>query len=216
MELKDVKRREVLRYMGCKGDVPEEIRKLAEESLSMLWEVCEPKHVVREFSLKLPGDGVIETECFRTVSKNLEKNLRECQGVLLFAATIGIGADHLIRRYTRLDMSRALGLQAGAAAILEEYCDEVCRGLAQEYEKKGYFLRPRFSPGYGDFPLSCQPAILHGLEAGKRVGITLTEGCLMMPTKSVSAVLGIGRTPVRCLVQGCEACGKTDCPYRRG
>lgn len=182
----------------------------------MLGEVCEPRYVVREFPLKMPGDGVIETDCFRTVSRNLEKNLKDCHKLLVFAATLGIGVDHLIRRYNRLDMSRTVALQAGAAAVLEEYCDQVCRKLREDYERQGFYLRPRFSPGYGDFPLDCQPQILHGLEAGKRVGITLTEGFLMMPTKSVTAVMGVGKTPVRCRVGGCEVCGKRDCAYRRG
>ena len=98
---------------------------------------------------------------------------------------------------------------------MEEYCDQVCQDLKARYEKEGLYLRPRFSPGYGDFPLNCQPQILHGLEAGKRVGITLTEGFLMMPTKSVTAVMGLGENPVRCKVGGCEVCEKKDCVYRR-
>ena len=216
MDFATVKRGEVLRYMGCKGEVPPEVLNLAEECLAMLGEVCEPRYVVREFHLKMPGDGVIETDCFRTVSRNLEKNLKDCHKLLVFAATLGIGVDHLIRRYNRLDMSRTVALQAGAAAVLEEYCDQVCRKLREDYERQGFYLRPRFSPGYGDFPLDCQPQILHGLEAGKRVGITLTEGFLMMPTKSVTAVMGVGKTPVRCRVGGCEVCGKRDCAYRRG
>ena len=73
MDFATVKRGEVLRYMGCKGDVPPEVLNLAEECLAMLGEVCEPRYVVREFPLKMPGDGVIETDCFRTVSRNLEK-----------------------------------------------------------------------------------------------------------------------------------------------
>ena len=76
MDFAKVKRREVLRYMGCRGEVPPEVLNLAEECLAMLGEVCEPRHVVREFPLRLPGDGVIETDCFRTVSRNLEKNLK--------------------------------------------------------------------------------------------------------------------------------------------
>ena len=216
MDFATVKRGEVLRYMGCKGEVPPEVLNLAEECLAMLGEVCEPRYVVREFPLKMPGDGVIETDCFRTVSRNLEKNLKDCHKLLVFAATLGIGVDHLIRRYNRLDMSRTVALQAGAAAVLEEYCDQVCRKLREDYESQGFYLRPRFSPGYGDFPLDCQPQILHGLEAGKRVGITLTEGFLMMPTKSVTAVMGVGKTPVRCRVGGCEVCVKRDCAYRRG
>ena len=105
MDFAKVKRREVLRYMGCRGEVPPEVLNLAEECLAMLGEVCEPRHVVREFPLRLPGDGVIETDCFRTVSRNLEKNLKDCHKLLIFAATLGIGVDHLIRRYNRRDMS---------------------------------------------------------------------------------------------------------------
>ncbi len=215
MNLASVKRREVLRYMGCKGEVPREVWDLAEECLAMLGNVCSPKHVVREFPLILGPEGQVETECFQTVSKNLAKNLKDCRCVLVFAATLGLGADQLIRRYSRLDMSKAVALQAGAAAMLEEYCDQVCRGLRDTYLEKGFYLRPRFSPGYGDFSLDCQPGILQALEAGKRVGITLTDGFLMLPTKSVTAVMGIGETPVNCQVQGCEACGKRDCAYRR-
>lgn len=61
----------------------------------------------------------------------------------------------------------------------------------------------------------CQPALLGTLEAGKRIGIKLTDSLLMMPSKSVTAVMGISKKPHRCDVRGCEACGKTDCAYRR-
>ena len=112
-------------------------------------------------------------------------------------------------------MSRAVVMQAAAAAMIEEYCDQVCSALKEEYEARGEYLRPRFSPGYGDFPLECQPALLGALEAGKRIGIKLTDSLLMMPSKSVTAVMGISKKPHRCDVRGCEACGKTDCAYRR-
>ena len=116
--------------------------------------------------------------------------------------------------------------------MLEDYCDQVNEELRLEYEKRGMFLRPRFSPGYGDFPLGCQPALLGGLEASKRVGITLTDSYLMMPSKSVTAVIGVSkerRSVPRCSGQGrtpeaskeergagkCLECNKKDCLYRR-
>jgi cobalamin-dependent methionine synthase I len=160
-------------------------------------------------------DGEIDGGCFHTKSRNLSKNLQDCEEIIVFAATLGTGADHLIQKYNRLQMSRAVILQAAAATMIEEYCDQVCRELKAEYEKKGWYLRPRFSPGYGDFPLECQSALLNGLEAGKRIGIKLTDSLLMMPSKSVSAVMGVSRKPYRCEVKGCESCTKTDCAYRR-
>ena len=106
-------------------------------------------------------------------------------------------------------------MQAAAAAMVEAYCNELNAMWKKEYLEKGLYLRPRFSPGYGDFPLSVQKQILDGLEAGKRIGITLTEGYLMMPSKSVTAVIGVSRTPAACVIEGCEACGKKDCAFRR-
>ncbi|MEI3181645.1 MAG: hypothetical protein V8S93_14055 [Lachnospiraceae bacterium] len=37
----------------------------------------------------------------------------------------------------------------------------------------------------------------------------------MMPSKSVTAVIGVSRTPAACTIEGCEACGKKDCAFRR-
>ena len=113
-------------------------------------------------------------------------------------------------------MARAVVMQAAAAALIEEVCDRNFESWRKEYEEKGLYLRPRFSPGYGDFPLSVQKDLLGGLEAGKRLGITLTEGGLMMPSKSVTAVIGISPVKGFCRTEGCEACEKKkDCPYRR-
>ena len=54
------------------------------------------------------------------------------------------------------------------------------------------------------------PAVLiKRLEAGA-IGIKLTDSLLMLPTKSVTAVMGVSRKPHRCDVRGCEACGKVD------
>lgn len=215
MDQSEVSRGEVLRYMGCKGAQSEAVMALVEDCLDQLGQACEPRHLTAVFPLSFTADGGIDGGCFRTHSRNLSRNLADCHKIIVFAATLGTGADHLIHKYSRLEMSRAVVLQAAAAAMIEEYCDQVCSALKAEYEAGGEYLRPRFSPGYGDFPLECQPALLGALEAGKRIGIKLTDSLLMMPSKSVTAVMGISKKPHRCDVRGCEACGKTDCAYRR-
>ena len=209
-------RKEILRYLGYgKNQADESVLNLVESCVEELSRAAEPKSISREFPLTLLPDGEIDGGCFKTRSRNLSKNLKDCISVVVFAATLGLGADHLIQKYTRIQMSRAVVLQAAAAAMIEDYCNEVCTRLRQEYETRGLYLRPRFSPGYGDFPLSCQPALLDGLEAGKRIGIKLTDSFLMMPSKSVTAVMGVGQRPFRCEVRGCGACQRTDCLYRR-
>ncbi len=53
------------------------------------------------------------------------------------------------------------------------------------------------------------------LDAPKRIGLSVTDGNMLTPTKSVTAVIGVGRTQLSCHVKGCENCGKSDCAYRR-
>ncbi|MCI8511003.1 MAG: Vitamin B12 dependent methionine synthase activation subunit [Lachnospiraceae bacterium] len=209
-------RREALRYLGYGiGEADGEILKLLCECERELQETADCRFLMREFPLVFTEDGKVDGGCFQTDSKSLRKNLAGCERVLVLAATLGAGVDRLLARYGRLKVSKAVVLQAASAAMIEAYLNELCGGWRAEYEKKGLYLRPRFSPGYGDFPLACQPQLLGGLEAAKRIGITLTDSLLMLPSKSVTAVIGVGKTKEPCLLEGCEACGKKDCAYRR-
>lgn len=212
----DIDRREIYRYLGYRGhEADERTVWMVEQCLEELETVAEPKIVMKEYPLVVLADGTVDCGCFRTKSENLLKNLGGCGRVLLMAVTLGLGVDRLLHRYGKLQVTKAVVLQAAAAAMVEAYCNELCRGWAAEYEANGCYLRPRYSPGYGDFSLECQQRILDGLEAGRKLGISLTDGGLMVPTKSVTAVIGVSDEKKMCLVEGCEACGNMECVYRR-
>jgi hypothetical protein len=208
--------KEILRYLGYgRHEAKEQVLVLIEACVRELERAAVPKSIYKEYPLSFYGEEGIDCCAFQTCSKALKKNLKDCQSVLLFGATLGTGVDLLLHRYNRLEMSKAVVLQAAAAAMLEDYCDQMNEELEKKYEEKGLYLRPRFSPGYGDFSLECQPALLGGLEAGKRIGITLTDSLLMAPSKSVTAVIGISRIPGTCGMRSCQDCEKRDCAYRR-
>ncbi|MEG0214955.1 MAG: vitamin B12 dependent-methionine synthase activation domain-containing protein [Hungatella sp.] len=213
----EMNQKEILRYLGYGGqEADEQVLSLVRECYRELKRLTIPKSISRSYPLRLfDGDGVDMT-CFQTHSQHLYKNLRDCEQILLFAATLGTAADMLIQKYTKLQMSKAVILQAAATAMLEDYCDEEYEKMRASYEAQGFYLRPRFSPGYGDFPLECQPALIGALETGKRIGITLTDSLLMAPSKSVTAVIGVSRIARTCTAKGCEVCAKQDCIYRRG
>ena len=207
--------REILRYLGHRGQqIPDNVMQLVEECEQELDQAASPKSTWRSFPLKIYGHE-IDMGCLRTKSRSLEKNLKDCEEILLFAATLGSQVDVLLHKYGKLQMSKAVVMQAASAAMLETYCDEINEQLKEEYRQKDWYLRPRFSPGYGDFPLENQTAIAAALELGKRIGITLTDSLLMAPSKSVTAVIGVSRIARACSIQGCEVCTRTDCAYRR-
>ena len=214
-------RREAFRYLGYRGNTPDKAAmELMEDCIQELCTRLSPRFFCREYPLQLTEEGELRFSCFRVKSTDLGRNLEGCRAVLLFGATLGAGADFLLRRYGVLDMGRAVVMQAASAAMIESYCNLENRWLEEKYRKQGMALCPRFSPGYGDFPLSFQENFAAALELEKTVGITLTEGFLMMPSKSVTAVIGIkegtacSRAKAGTAETKCRACKNTDCIYR--
>lgn len=212
----ELNQREILRYLGYrKQDIPDiQVCRLIEETVGELLEVIEPKCVFRIFPIQGIGETYVDFGFVRIESRNLAKNLKGCGEAAFLAATLGNQVELLLRRYNRLEVSRAVVLQAAATEAIEKYCDSCETRIRETLPAKAY-MRPRFSPGYGDFSLEFQKEMLRILETSKQIGVTLTDSLLMMPSKSVTAIIGISGEKTDCIRQGCEVCGKTDCPYRR-
>lgn len=212
----DTRTREAVRYLGYgKCAVDENTLQLIRESFEELEKVADRKSIYRIFELSFIDENILSIGNVEIQSKNLYKNLKGCEEVILFGATLGTDVDRQIRKYELLDMSKAVVMQACAATVLEEFCDEMQEKIEVQMEAERKYLRPRFSPGYGDFSILHQREVLAMLEAPKKIGLTMTEGYMLTPTKSVTAVIGINRTKERCHKKGCEVCGKADCMYKR-
>ena len=128
---------------------------------------------------------------FEQRSEKLKKNLEGCDRAVLFASTIGSGIDRLIRRYEKADPKMGLLLQGLGAERVESLCDAFNDEVKEICEETGQTTRMRYSPGYGDLPIEVQKVFLPLLDAERRLGITLSESCLMAPSKSVTAIIGI-------------------------
>lgn len=212
----DRKTKEAVRYLGYgREKADEKTLALIEEAFSELDEAAKERIVFRAFPLQTDGTEHIVIETMEIKSKNLAKNLRGCEQAILLGATLGVRVDMLMKRYSLTDMAKVVVLQACAAALLEEYLDEWQKKLGNKIEQDGFYMHPRFSPGYGDFSILHQKEILTILDAPKKIGLSMTNGSMLTPTKSVTAVIGLSRENADCPVQGCEACKKYDCAYRR-
>lgn len=159
---------------------------------------------------------VSEIPFANTPSQDLRQLLQDCDRAVVFAATVGIGLDRLIARYSRVSPARALLFQAIGAERIEALCDLFCGEIAREQAALGRRTTMRFSPGYGDLPLELQRSIFPLLDCSRKIGLTLNESLLMSPSKSVTAIFGIGAHADACTVRsGCAACKNKDCLYRR-
>lgn len=206
---------QVCRYLGCRGEVEPALAGRIRALTAQVEEAAQPRTASRIFPLSFPGGNRLALGPLAVESAALRKNLAGCEEVILFAATLGVGVDRLIARSGAGRVSDAAVYQAAGAALIEAVCDQAWEELRRAGEAEGWHLRPRFSPGYGDFPLSCQRELLALLRAPETIGLTTGESMLLLPTKSVTAVMGRSRLALPCHRTGCEACGKTDCAFRR-
>lgn len=208
--------KEAVRYLGYgRNAADEKTLALIKDAFAELERTAAPRSVCRIFDVDQTKDGRIMIGNMEIDSVSLSRNLKGCTKAVLFGATLGAGTDQLIRRASVSDMAKAVIMQACAAAFLEEYCDEEQLRIGREMEDQGLYLRPRFSPGYGDFDIRYQEPLMRILDCAKSIGLTMTDSFMMTPTKSVTAVIGASPVKERCPIAGCEACGKKGCEYRR-
>lgn len=204
-----VDEKEILRYAGCRR--PEEatvalMRSCIEEALPVLsYRVC-----WRDVPVTVEKGGCL-FPFGRVESASLAAHLSGCHRVRLFAATVGLDMDRLIAKYSRLSPARGLLMQAVGTERIEALCDAFCRETADQLGP----VRSRFSPGYGDWPLSWQTTLFALLDPPRQIGVMLSDSLLMTPTKSVTALIGIGEETQRRPTRPCAECTLPTCLYRR-
>ena len=159
--------------------------------------------------VKITESGV-DLGFMQVESKSLQKNLDGCDEAYILAATTGISSQRLIERNTVISPVTGIVTDCIGSAAIEAFCDKINLSLYDNPD----FLRPRFSPGYGDLCIDCQRKIVDFLCANKNIGLSLTDSLMMVPKKSVTAIIGIGKEKNKCKGNGCMTCKSENCPYR--
>lgn len=213
--MREIKKSEVMRYLGYrkkKMTMNKETDALIDQCIEDIKKVCAPHTVYKRFSITR-HDGLIDIAGMLIKSRDLSRNLKGCDEVFLFAATAGLGIDRLIRKTVLTSMSKAAIYQAAGAEAVECICDNLNDQLRELVKKEGLNLKPRFSPGYGDTSLLLQKDFERLLQMSE-IGIHLTDTLLMVPSKSVTAFVGISKAKTK-VQASCQTCDQQDCPARR-
>lgn len=132
------------------------------------------------------ADGGLLLGTLSVQSKGLEKNLTGCDEAFLFAVTLGLSCEQWLHKTALLSPAKHFLADALASAYAEAAAD-----AANEILGEGISTAPRFSPGYGDLPLSIQKDLIVLTEANKFLHIELQDSFLMVPQKSITAIIGI-------------------------
>ena len=210
-----IDKKEVLRYRGHKSEnVPPQLDDITDEIIQKISSYITPRIVQGRFSVAQIENGVLLENGLLLQGQDIKKHLAGCDECFIICATVGVGADTFIRTMSVTGSIYGLVADAAATASVEVVCDSVENQLRESLKAEKKYLTWRYSPGYGDFPFTQQPDILSLLKTDKMIGVTCNESCMMIPTKSVTAVMGIAKTKPTDKTRSCDRCpNKENCDF---
>ncbi len=213
MKLSPINLEEAARYMGVRGTAEGQTLELLERADILVREKISPKYTYRVSDVRTAEEGVYIGDISHPFGGNdLKKHLSGCTGAVILAATLTSEADKLIRQAQVESTAFALAVDCVCSAAIEQVCDRA------EEEIFGRLDVPyrtwRFSPGYGDLPIDMQKDVILHLNASRLIGLTVLQSSLLIPSKSVTAIIGISDSPLNKGARGCAICSMKDsCAY---
>lgn len=201
-----IDRKQWMIRLGINGEMPEGLEEQLEQAERKLLQIAVPQGVFREVGLEdffFSDEGAAGNEWLELPGNNIKKHLEGCKHVVIMAATLGAGIDRLIRQSQVKDMAEAVLLDSGASILAEQVADELELQIKNTFT---LYMTPRYSPGYGDFPIEMQGVLVKALDAYKTTGLTASESHILIPRKSITAILGMADHPVTGNLATCDEC----------
>ena len=192
----ELRRREIYRYLRLEGHAPDEaVSADVERNLLRLHKTVDVRCVASLRPVTKTGDAIIFDD-FSTESAMLKKNMKTSEYAVIFAMTLGPAVDRLISRLLITSKADAFITDACCAEYLESCANGYCARVRDEAAAHGLVAHPRFSPGFADFGLEFQWPLIRSLHADRKMHIALTEGNMLVPTKTITALMGLDRRNV--------------------
>lgn len=214
-KLEQIPIREALHFLGWRGtpiepQLLEQIKRITEDVVKTV----QPRVIIKRFMIEESGN--LASTVFSPKGEDVRAMLCGCDEAVLLAATLGAQSERMLLRCQSLDPSQAVLLDAVLSAAIEAVCDEREAALRSELALEGLYLTDRFSPGYGDMPLGQTREICEVLRADRAIGLAVSSSGIMIPRKSVTAIMGVSKTPVKRRETGCLVCAMREtCALRR-
>ncbi len=215
-----VDKSEVLRYLGHNGqEIDNDLNLRINQCIQETKNEIDTKYVYETYDIRKNLDlNTVEFENTNLIlkSKDISELFRDCDKCILMCATLGFNIEKNIRRYSYNDLTKGIIVDACATTSIEEICDLIQDNILQEVCKEGKSLTMRYSPGYGDLDISANRDILNVLDAHRKIGVTVTNTGIMLPRKTVVALIGITNNKIEKVKRTCENCSnRFNCEYKR-
>jgi len=214
----DIDTQQVLNHIGygTKHTPSARIESLVKEYADNICHLIEPSYsyVIRDIN-SVRGSRIFIEGSVTFRSNVIAQLLEQCQKVDVFVVTIGSRLGDVVRQLAEDGlMVQAAVLDAIGSDAAETLAHVVQDIIGKEAEAEGLGISLRFSPGYCDWKVSQQKMVFRAMN-GDTAGVRLTDGCLMVPQKSISGIIGIGPRNEVESYNPCKTCKKRDCIGRR-
>lgn len=208
LTLQTLDREEVKRYLGMSGKtVPVEIERQIDSCIRETLRAVQPRAVYLRKAIQSTENGFqVQDSPLYLSGKSIQPFLEGTSEAWFLAVTVGQGMDRLIRTAMVSRPEEGVILDCCGAAAVEAAADILQAGLLQTVAREGLQLTPRFSPGYGDLPIDLQSDFLNLLDAPRKIGLTITESSMLVPSKSITALIGIRSDRKAITYHPCDAC----------
>jgi len=206
---------EAYRYMGGIGAPDGSMRSELIGAAELIEKSALPRAVIKLCEIERDDFLSLKGTCLNLPGTSIEALLRDCPLCVIFCATVGNDIEALIRKWQIKDISFAAMLDSCASSAVEKLCDGIEAEVKGEYEAQGYCLTNRFSPGYGDLPICVQRDFCAALDTSRKIGVSVSDSGIMIPRKSVTAIIGLSKKPQKHFGTDCRDCElKGSCKFR--
>ncbi|MFI3166981.1 MAG: methionine synthase [Bacillota bacterium] len=217
MQIK-INKSDVARYLGYKNAVIDaQTEKDIDFCCEMLADCMSPQTYYRVFEIEKSETIKIKNTTLALSGNSAKQLLEDCESCVLMISTLGGGVDELIRKLQITNMPHAVIADFCASSLVEELTNHFEEKIKSDILKSGEYFTDRFSPGYGDLPLEIQSKFCEILQSGKTVGVFVNSAGIMIPRKTITAVIGIANKPQKKKIKGCAYCDLAkNCEFKKG
>lgn len=212
-----INKNEVLKYLGYKGGkIDDNTNEMIRTAMDAVLETAVPRYVYKVFDIAVKDKIELIGTKFSPQGEDIAQLLRSSEKCIMLAATLGVEFEMMLRKAQVKDMAQAVVLDSCGSSAIENICDNIEKLIEDQWGRKGWFLSDRFSPGYGDMPIGQQRDFCMVLDTAKKAGISVNAGGMLVPSKSVTAIIGLSRTEQAKRKKGCEYCNNfMNCQFRK-
>ena len=209
----------VCRYLGYRsGDTPSAgIASLIDDCIEKSFPLIQSafSYVVRDVK-SVEGRVSFLDDGSSFQSDVIARLLEHCDKVAVYVLTVGNQLEEMGSALAEDGfILEAYVLDSIGSSATEKLAEAVQQRIAKEAAAQRLCISRRFSPGYCDWHISQQSMIFQLVE-GDSVGVHLTPDYLMLPRKSSSGIIGMGRCDGNVETYNpCVTCRKQRCPGRR-